>query len=438
MKYFFKTKRFLSFIIMLCMTLSLFATPQVYAAGYDPSKYSKNDVDAINAMMKSANLVDEYSQMKLSETLYDSPGRWKFVQWDSSTPKRVTQLLLQSVEGSGAIDASKLTELTYLKCSFEGLTSLNVKGLSKLTYLNCSGSSLTSLDLTGCTALTELYCEDNKLKTLDVRQQKLLEKVQCMNNQIKSLDVSGLTKLASLDCSLNQITSLDVSGLTKLESLNCSQNQLTSLKISGATSLNHLDCSGNNLTSLDISPISQGEVNCSYNKLPSQDAVKGINAEAKEWGELLIYFEPQNIKPTATPTASKVLVNGKSIAFEAYNIKGNNYFKLRDLAMALSGTNKQFEVTWNSAEELIYLFSGKAYTPVGGELVKGDGKVKLAAYSGTIIFLDDDIPFLTAYNIGGNNYFQLRDIMKALDVYVGWDSATSTITIDTNRAYSTQ
>lgn len=75
MKYFFKTKKLLSFVIMLCMTLSLFATPQAYATGYDVTKYSKNDVDAINAMMKSANLVDHFSQRKLSETLYDSPGR---------------------------------------------------------------------------------------------------------------------------------------------------------------------------------------------------------------------------------------------------------------------------------------------------------------------------------------------------------------------------
>lgn len=44
------------------------------------------------------------------------------------------------------------------------------------------------------------------------------------------------------------------------------------------------------------------------------------------------------------PTASKVSVNGKDVSFEAYNIEGNNYFKLRDLAKALTGSNKQFEV----------------------------------------------------------------------------------------------
>ena len=52
---------------------------------------------------------------------------------------------------------------------------------------------------------------------------------------------------------------------------------------------------------------------------------------------------------TATPTTSTVMVNGQAVAFEAYNIAGNNYFKLRDLAKVLSGTTKQFEVvSWYS------------------------------------------------------------------------------------------
>ncbi len=37
---------------------------------------------------------------------------------------------------------------------------------------------------------------------------------------------------------------------------------------------------------------------------------------------------------------ASVLVNGKSVAFEAYNIDGSNFFKLRDIAMALSGSAK--------------------------------------------------------------------------------------------------
>ncbi|HHV38755.1 MAG TPA: hypothetical protein GXX70_04580 [Tepidimicrobium sp.] len=48
-------------------------------------------------------------------------------------------------------------------------------------------------------------------------------------------------------------------------------------------------------------------------------------------------------KVKAESTKSRVLVNGQDINFDAYKINNNNYFKLRDLAKVLSGTEKQFE-----------------------------------------------------------------------------------------------
>jgi len=83
---------------------------------------------------------------------------------------------------------------------------------------------------------------------------------------------------------------------------------------------------------------------------------------------------PPSAGLVAKPTASTVLVNGENVAFDAYNIEGNNYFKLRDLAFILNGTEKQFEVGWDAANNAITLTSGKAYTTVGGEMTgKGTG-----------------------------------------------------------------
>ncbi len=64
-------------------------------------------------------------------------------------------------------------------------------------------------------------------------------------------------------------------------------------------------------------------------------------------------------------------INGKQVAFNAYSINDNNYFKLRDIAKVLSGTKKQFEVTWNGATKSIELKPNTAYTAVGGELATG-------------------------------------------------------------------
>lgn len=143
-------------------------------------------------------------------------------------------------------------------------------------------------------------------------------------------------------------------------------------------------------------------------------------------------------KATATPTVSKVLVNGVSTAFDAYNINGNNYFKLRDLATAVNATTKQFEVTFDAAKNAIDLKSNSPYTKVGGEMVKSDGKAKNAVLSTSKIYKDGAELKSTAYNIGGNNYFKLRDVAQAFNFSVTFDSTTNTIKIDTNADYVAQ
>ena len=139
---------------------------------------------------------------------------------------------------------------------------------------------------------------------------------------------------------------------------------------------------------------------------------------------------------SALPTASKILVDGEEISFDAYNINGNNYFKLRDLAKVLSGTEKQFEVSWDNEARAINLISGKAYTPVGGEMTPGDGTEKVAQLTDASIYLNGELIKLTAYNIGGNNYFKLRDVGEVFDFDVSWDNESKTITVDTSKSYT--
>lgn len=141
---------------------------------------------------------------------------------------------------------------------------------------------------------------------------------------------------------------------------------------------------------------------------------------------------------TATPTQSSVLVNGKSVAFQAYNINGNNYFKLRDLAKVLTGTGNQFDVGWDSANNSIKISLGKAYTPVGGELTtSGTSANVTASPSSANVNLYGKALNLTTYNIGGNNYFKLRDVGDAIGFNVNWVSETGTIKIATtlNRTF---
>ncbi len=138
----------------------------------------------------------------------------------------------------------------------------------------------------------------------------------------------------------------------------------------------------------------------------------------------------------ASRTSSKVIVNGAEKVFDAFNIGGSNYFKLRDIAFALRGTAKQFEVLWNAEKKAIELASGRAYIAVGGEMADPAGDdLRVARPTASKIYLDGREIALKAYNIGGNNYFMLRDLGHALDFSVTWDKTTKTISVSTSAGY---
>ena len=131
--------------------------------------------------------------------------------------------------------------------------------------------------------------------------------------------------------------------------------------------------------------------------------------------------------PTAHVSRHKVTLNGAKADLAAYTINGSNYFKLRDLAKALDGLNTNFEVKWNAAQQRIDLTSKTAYTAVGGEQAALPAGNKAASLTNASVYLDGKPLNLTAYSIGGNNYFKLRDLGDALGFSVDWNANTMTM-----------
>ena len=60
----------------------------------------------------------------------------------------------------------------------------------------------------------------------------------------------------------------------------------------------------------------------------------------------------------AIPTTSRIYLDGAEVSFTAFNIDGNNYFKLRAAAAALN-----FGVDWDGARNMIIIDTAKGYTP---------------------------------------------------------------------------
>ena len=60
----------------------------------------------------------------------------------------------------------------------------------------------------------------------------------------------------------------------------------------------------------------------------------------------------------ANTAASRVFVNGSEVKAEAYNIHGNNFFMLRDIAAAVD-----FSVVWDGANNKVLIDTSRGYDP---------------------------------------------------------------------------
>lgn len=139
--------------------------------------------------------------------------------------------------------------------------------------------------------------------------------------------------------------------------------------------------------------------------------------------------ETEMVNVVASPQT--VLVDGMAVTAEVYNIDGSNYFKLRDTAMLLGGTDAQFSVAYDVSTRVLSANSGEAYTPAGGELSTGTDKSSTCVISNQPLAVDNIVRSVTAYNIGGNNFFKLRDLGSLLGFDVSYNANTNTASIDT-------
>ena len=130
-------------------------------------------------------------------------------------------------------------------------------------------------------------------------------------------------------------------------------------------------------------------------------------------------------------SAQNLSVNGKTVDCEKYNIDGSNYFKLRDLAYLLNGTDGQFDIGWDGEKGVGSITTNHAYTaPSGTELMVGVDQSASAVQSAQTIMIDGVVRTdLTVFNIGGSNFFKLREMGDALGFSVGYDADTNTATV---------
>ena len=138
------------------------------------------------------------------------------------------------------------------------------------------------------------------------------------------------------------------------------------------------------------------------------------------------------VKPKVQLSDQRFTVNGLEKSAEIYNIDGYNYFKLRDLAVMLSGTSSRFSVEVDTQGKLIIIETGEPYKLVGGELKVGKDNSSTAVLSDWRLQVNGNLvdeEAVVAYNIGGNNFFKLADLTEYLNFNAAYQHETRTVQI---------
>ena len=152
----------------------------------------------------------------------------------------------------------------------------------------------------------------------------------------------------------------------------------------------------------------------------------------------LDYFENGTYLGVLFPTTQRVSVNGgEPKTLFAYNSSGYNYIGIRDLAMLLSGTDKEFDVEYDADTFTVNIIPNKPYTVTGAEMTNKVTPVETAGQkaAGTSALLYDGNPF--NYNgavfVNGANCYLLRGLADSgmFGITVDYDAQNNVVLIYT-------
>ncbi len=155
-----------------------------------------------------------------------------------------------------------------------------------------------------------------------------------------------------------------------------------------------------------------------------------LQTAGRELASILTFNKVDSSDKKATKTGSQILIDGKQVDLPAYTIESTTYFKLRDLAYYLSDTDVSFNVGYDSAKSAVVVNSGEAYNK-DNHIFTVNSDVASAKKATYPTYINDIRYDFTAYVIGGNTHYKLRDIGDALGFEVTWNTQLEQIEIKT-------
>lgn len=136
-----------------------------------------------------------------------------------------------------------------------------------------------------------------------------------------------------------------------------------------------------------------------------------------------------NAYKTSLADAS-VEINDVLSNIEAYEIRGNAYFKLSDIAEIFKDTDKEFDVLWNEEFSNFDIIADQIYSSSNKEISSLNDISQVARVS-SVLINGEVSSFLTAYDVNGDVFVDIRDLGRVLDYSISWDYITFEGVIDT-------
>ena len=140
--------------------------------------------------------------------------------------------------------------------------------------------------------------------------------------------------------------------------------------------------------------------------------------------------------PAVRVSPQKLVADGREIGCEKDNSDGSNYFKLRDIAMLMRGTPAGFGISFDNDAKTVFAERGGEYEPLGTELAAGEDRSASCVPSVWTLYVDGEPVDVSTYNIGGSNFYKLRDMGSVLRFAVDYDPDSNTSFIFSDWAHT--
>lgn len=144
-------------------------------------------------------------------------------------------------------------------------------------------------------------------------------------------------------------------------------------------------------------------------------------------------FLSSNVFAATKVSNQNVVLDGKTTNVKGYNIKENNYFKLRDIAALLEGTDEGFDVNYHEGTNTIHISRKSDYNRISDDLKPLKDTESNPINSPQNVFVDGQKVSFNAYSIDGYNYFKLRELGRVVGFLVEFDEEDGKVIIDTTR-----